>query len=85
MRREERALLVGRFDRVHELAVGRQIALAHHRGDGDLEVDLAEQRDVVVVLVRVVGRGERGGETDDEGLPPRGADAGDERRHDEAQ
>ena len=80
---EERLLLGGGGDDVHEIAVRREVALAHHRRDRDLQVDVSEQRDVVVVLVGVVGRGKRRGQTDDERRTTRRAEPREQGGHHE--
>ncbi len=73
-------LRLGRGDPPREVAERGEIALLDDRRGRDLEVDVAEQRRVVLELVGVLERRERGGEPDDVGvLEPRNQCAQDDR------
>ncbi len=63
-----------------QIAEWGEITLLDDRRGRDLEVDIAEQRGVVLELVRVLERRERGGEPDDVGaVEPRDQGAQDDR------
>jgi hypothetical protein len=62
---EIRLLGVGWGDPPGVVAEGGEIALLDDSRGGDLEVDVAEQRGVVLVLLGVIRRGQRCGEPDD--------------------
>ncbi len=58
-------LAFGGFGEVDEVPVGCQIALLDHGRGRNLEVDLAQQRGVVLVLVAVLGARQGGRKSHD--------------------
>jgi hypothetical protein len=57
------------FGEIDEVSVGRQISLLHNGGGRDLEVHVAEQRSVVLVLVAVLGTRQGCCQSDDLRVP----------------